>query len=255
MKNTPLVPPQSLPSVPPPNHGDFLQKYLMAEMVENATLTLSHQRPAELTYFTGGRTRGEQVPHRCIDFFVSEKVTDGVINIKSMATFLERLEIDPKNYFKYAEELTTTTPYNFVTKYSQKIQHTRDDNTIINLKTKTVLKFLRSKDNVKGFLLSLYLCSAYNDSLGLAKCVAYYPTLMCAEYVHAGENVNTVIKRSPAEYGFVYDQIEYILRKIKHVANMEPATVEPYNFCIDLSNNKVTMTCVEWLVPCSYDYL
>ena len=134
---------------------------------------------------------------------------------------------------------------------------------IINLRTGTVLKFLRSKKSLRGFLMSVYMASAYSDLLGLAKCVAYYPSMMCAEYEYAGENVETFINRTlptmEEEGGDdtnvadikqdIFSQIKSIMKDMEVFAKMTSKKIDPFNFCVDLSNNKVRMTCTEWLVP------
>ena len=105
--------------------------------------------------------------------------------------------------------------------------------------------------------MSMYIASAYSDLFGLARCVAYYPSMMCAEYEYAGENVETVIKKPlsiPKEgeddiNTIVFNQIVTIMRDMKRYAGMKPVRLEPFNFCIDLSTKKVRMTCTEWLMP------
>lgn len=245
------VPP---PPVPPPlPYYDLMLRYTLADIA--ATRTISDY-DSGTTYLTGGRIQSERVMPQHINEFVSKEVTGGVIKTKSTSTFFERLGLNPMSHLRHTEELSVTTPYSFVTNHCKNIQHTRDNNVIINLETRTVLKFLRSKKSVRGFLVSMYISSAYSDLLGLAKCVAYYPSMMCAEYEYAGENVETVMKRYENNRASdisttISNQISQIVKDIQLYAKMTPILLEPFNFCIDLSSNKVRMTCAEWLVPSS----
>lgn len=254
---TPPPPPYILPEY------DLLLKYIMADTVE--TKTVSGYWPREkhfMTYLTGGRTSSEHVMPQHIDEFVSKEVTEGRIKIKSALTFFERWGLDSTCYFKHITDLSAITPYSFVSNHCTKGQFTRHDNVIINHRTKTVFKFLRSKKSVRGFLMSMYIASAYSDLLGLAKCVAYYPSMMCAEYEYAGVNVERFIERplstlegedtmdsSDSRHTIICNQIVSIMKKINNYAKMTTTKIEPFNFCIDLSTNKVRMTCTEWLVP------
>lgn len=247
-----------LPPPPPPlPHYDFLLKHFLADKAAAKTISnyCLHDGPST-TCLTGGRTESERVTPQHINEFVSKEVTGGVIETKSTSTFFERLGMDPMSHLRHTEELSVTTPYNFVTNHCKNIRHTQANNVIVNLRTKTVLKFLRSKRSVRGFLMSMYIASAYSDLLGLAKCVAYYPSMMCAEYEYAGENVETVINR-PLDVNssyintVIFNQIVFIMRDIKFYAKMTPTMLDPFNFCIDLSRNKVRMTCTEWLLPSS----
>lgn len=257
----------TIPVLPPPPlpHYDLLLRHILADTAAAKTISgyCFRDEPAT-TYLTGGRTESERVTPQHINEFVSKEVTGGVIETKSMSTFFERLGMDPMCHLKHTEELSVTTPYSFVTNHCKNIRHTRDDNVIINLRTRTVLKFLRSKRSVRGFLMSMYIASAYSDLLDLAKCVVYYPSMMCAEYEYAGENVETVIKRPlsiPEEDDMnvdssdintiIFNQIVSIMKDIELYAKMTPVMLDPFNFCIDLSSNKVRMTCTEWLVHSS----
>nr|BDT63173.1 MAG: protein kinase [Hemigrapsus takanoi nimavirus] len=257
-----------LPPPPPLPYYDLLLKHSFADKA--AAMTMSgyclRDEPGT-TYLTGGRSKSERVMPQHINKFVSKERTGGMIKTKSIGTFFERLGMSPTCHLRHTEELSVTTPYSFVTNHCKDIRHTRDDNVIINPGTKTVLKFLRSKKSVRGFLMSMYIASAYSDLLGLAKCVAYYPSLMCAEYEYVGENVDTVIKRQlsvPEKEDYddmdvdssdintiIFNQMVSIMNDITFFTKMTPMLLDPSNFCIDLASNKVKMTCTEWLVPSS----
>ena len=192
------------------------------------------------TRITGGRTESERINTLFIDTFV---IMNG-IKLEGTETFFERLGKKPP----HREELYSMTPYSFVIKHGgSNVRCTMDDNVII-INDKTVLKFLSSKKNVKGFLLSMYIANVYSDVLGLAKCTAYYPELMCAEYEYIGENVDTINPQSTLEYAEIYSQIQYILNDIEKYAKMKPEKSKPFNFCINESR-EVKMTCTKWLVP------
>lgn len=252
MNNNSIPVPQP-PPPPPLPHEDLLLKHILADIAATKTI-LDHCE--QFAILTGGRTKSERVTPQHINEFIS--LMGGVIETKSVSSFFERLDMDPMCHLKYTEELNNTTPYSFVTNHCKNIRPTRDDNVIINPRTKTVLKFLRSKRSVKGFLMSTYIASAYSDFFDLAKCVAYYPSMMCAEYEYAGENVETVIKRqlsiSEREEDYMYvksihNQIEHIMNSLNLYGKMTPIVLDTFNFCIDLFSNKVRMTCTEWLVP------
>lgn len=234
---------------PTPAAKDLARISRAAMIVQRDTITYSvnDNRHALI----GGRSHSEKVTPMFIDNFVKTFIPSLSC---SAAEFLERIGATDENRVLALDEFTSRTPYSFTKTVGDGIGAALDDNVLINTKRGTVLKFLRSKESISGFLLSVYMCSKYHRDFETARCLAYYPGVMCAEYEYAGVNLDMAMSKMHSEGNFLglekaQKDMGDIILHLRDYGGLQVASVRPFNFCIDPVSGLVKMTCVEWLKP------
>ncbi|KAK3874378.1 hypothetical protein Pcinc_020673 [Petrolisthes cinctipes] len=253
----------ALAAIPPPlPYTDIQVKYHMTRDVEKNVIEGKYVGLE--THLTGGRRHSEYINPGLINGFATYATPR--VNASSRE-FFERIGIkDPRREVDF-DEFVRTTPYSYVKNNGRGIATTVDDNVLINKERRTVLKFLRSRRSIGNFLMSVYISAGYADLLGCAKCIAFYPDMLCAEYEYAGESVRMVLENLEAQHSLgqlrrvkvdedallreeiMYTNIYKILDNFRFYGHLVPTSLESHNFCVDKETGVVKMSCVEWMAP------
>lgn len=235
------------PRPPPPLASDIARVNSIALRVQDDTITYSVNENRR--NLIGGRNHSERITPLFVDNFVDTFVPS--LPRPPLAGFLEGvgLKRPVRN-----NEFVSQTPYSFARLNGVGMMPTMDDNVLINTRRGTVLKFLRSKESISGFLLSIYVCAKHASEFKAARCVAYYPGVMCAEYEYAGENLDNVMAKMRAAGNAlglkrVATAMDDIIEIFREHGGLYSPSVKPFNFCMDLVTGDVKMTCVEWMRP------
>lgn len=245
---------------------DILVKSYIAETVE--TKTYQHYPYHECClhkYCTiGGRflfSKREEEWQCPTTSIVSMLFADDFLPCQDVETFCRRIGADPTYHYRNPQDYMKFSPYQFTLHYGKHIETVRDDNVIINKEKATVIKFLRNISGIKSFLVGAYASSHFNEQLGLAKCVAFYPDLMCAEFEYVGHNLAFAIKRSMLlsrsedrkeendskliDYENVSGQISTICKRLECIGGLIPESLKVFNFCITKDKGKVVLCCLD----------
>lgn len=186
---------------------------------------------------------------------------DALLPCQDVQTFCRRIGADPSRHYRHPSDFTKTSPYHFTLNYGKNVTAVRADNVILNRERNTVIKFLRNIIGIKSFLVGAYASSLFSEQLGLAKCVAFYPELMCAEFEYVGENLNfairgsmllstSEIKNEEEDYSKllhcenVSRQICRICKRLKSIGGLVPDSLEVFNFCIT-KKGKIVLCCLD----------
>lgn len=220
-----------------------------AMKAQNDTITYSVNE--NRSNLIGGRNHSEKITPLFVDNFVEAFVPT---LSQPIAVFFEGVGIKKPVQEIVSNEFASKTPYSFTKNNGIGMVSTMDDNVLINTKRGTVLKFLRSKESISGFLLSVYMCAKHPQEFKAARCLAYYPGVMCAEYEYAGDNLDNVMARMRATgnnigLGRVVNTMNDIILRFREYGGLYSPSVRPFNFCMDLVTGDVKMTCVEWMIP------
>lgn len=234
----------------PRRSTDFSQLKSTTMKVQEDTITYSVNE--NRIALIGGRTKSEKITPVFIDSFMEKFLPE---LCEPISVFFEKTGIP-----KHAQEIFNNnnfvpkTPYSFTKTHGVGLHTAMDDNVLINPNRGTVLKFLRSKESISGFLLSVYLCAKHPKEFKLARCLAYYPEIMCAEYEYAGENLEAVMTKMRTDKNInglkiMHDAMDNILLQLRERGGLCSTSVHPFNFCLNYETGVVKMTCVEWMVP------
>ena len=85
-----------------------------------------------------------------------------------------------------------------------------------NIDTKTVFKFLSRSESITEFIYEALICSQYWLYIGTKKCLAFFPSVMCAEYSYEGPDIESIYVPNSLEIrnaSCMYDntlQLQYV---------------------------------------------
>lgn len=242
--------PQQPPPPPPlPNkdindmrgHVKWVEKF-----TEESSLRDDHGFPLLLT---GGRNHSERLDPRPLNNYV-RVVLKGFIKIGSFADFLDSLGVSIDRANEVCKEVVGgITPYSLASVLGPNVVAAgRGESVLYNRKSNTIFKFLGSKKSVGRFLTSVHIASKYSEFFGCARCVTYYPNLMCAEYEYAGENLQTLLPNisRPEELTRIQSRIKEIVLDFFRYGDVKPTKLDYRNFCMNPETGEIKMTCMEW---------
>lgn len=244
---------------------DILVISFMAELVEKMTYQHCFDHECYLHKYCaiGGLSmyNKREDERQCPITSIVRCFADDLLPCQDVQTFWRRIGADPACHYTELGDFKKISPYHFAILYGKKVEKVTANNVLINRRTGTVIKFLRNIIGIESFLVGAYASSQFSEQLGLARCVAFYPELMCAEFEYVGHNLDFAIRRSRLlsrsedrkeenyrkliDYENVSRQISAICKRLKYIGGLVPKSLKAFNFCITKDEGKVVLCCLD----------